>query len=388
MALRFDPQSLLAARYRDLVDNFRAAQFSHALKAAQTVYAVQRRREDEDYAMVLEIQTARRLDPANAAAARLAGDTESIRQRLIAQYLSKAWTSLGKAAQAPSAADRESWDIDAYQSFDKVLQIDPQNGTATGQMESIKNALDKAAAARVEQVNKLIAAGQFENAGDQIALLAATSRKVGGALDARVAGARYSLDYQWARSLWAPKSYVMAEDKVNDALRIFPTDEALALKRKIADLRPRWSSRLRSIRLSNRSTASSSRGTWPPRRAGSSPSPGERMTRPSWTSWIFAGRKCARTCRRCMPPPSTTTETRTSRTQSSCLRTIVQIDVDYEQAADYLDKANAEREARGAVLKASHGRPFRPSLATAAALGSLALPVTVEARPTFPGWRG
>jgi len=344
MALRFDPQSILAARYRDLVDNFRAAQFSHALKAAQAVYAVQRRREDEDYAMVLEIQTARRLEPSNAAAARLAGDTESIRQRLVAQYLSKAWTSLGKAAQATSAADRESWDIDAYQSFDKVLQIDPQNGTATGQMESIRNALDKSAAARVDQVNKLIAAGQFENAGDQIALLASTSRKVGGALDGRVAGARYSLDYQWARSLWARKSYVMAEDKVNDALRIFQTDEALALKRKIADLASQaeqqasFDSSLEQIdSLIQQGDLAAA--------AGRIESLSRRTDDQAKLDQLDVRRQKVRSYLPQMYAAAVTDYRNESfKDAIELLRTIVQIDVDYEQAADYLEKASAKEK--------------------------------------------
>ncbi len=236
MALRFDPQNLLAARYRDLVDNYRAVQLSQALKEAQSYFAKQRRAEEEDFAMCVAIQTALRLDPNNAAAAKLARDTESLRQTLIAKLLSKAWTSLGKAAQAPGAADRESADIDAYQGFDKVLLIDPRNSTATAQIASLKDSLGRAAAAHVRAVKKLIAAGQFEAARDQIAALSATSRKVDGILDVQVASARYLLDYQWARSLYLHKAYALADARVREALRIAPTDEAYALKRKIADL--------------------------------------------------------------------------------------------------------------------------------------------------------
>jgi len=201
MALRFDQQNLLAARYRDLVDNFRAAKLSRSLKEAQSYVARQRRTEEEDFALCVAIQSALRLDPGNAAAARLARDTQSIREKLTGKLMSRAWTSLGKAAQAISVANQEDADVDAYQSFDKVLLIDPQNSAAMTQLGSLKDSLDRIGQGRVSGARKMIAAGQFEAARDQMAQLAATSRKVDGILDARVAEGCYELDYQWARSL-------------------------------------------------------------------------------------------------------------------------------------------------------------------------------------------
>jgi hypothetical protein len=236
MALRYDPQNLLAARYRDLVDNFRAAQFSQALKQAQGYFAQERRAEDVNYAMLAAIQTALRLEPSDAAALRLAQQTESLRQALIAKLLAKAWTSVGKAAQAPSAADRENAEVDAWQTFDRVLLIDPHNAAATAQMASLKEALEKAAVSRAAQVHKLVLAGKFDEARDQVAGLSVLNRKVDGILEARVAAALYELDYRWARSLYAHKGYVLARQKISEALRISATDEALALKRRIADL--------------------------------------------------------------------------------------------------------------------------------------------------------
>ena len=51
MALRDDPQNILALRYRDLVDNFRSSQLSRALKEAEAYFTQQKRRDEEDYAM-------------------------------------------------------------------------------------------------------------------------------------------------------------------------------------------------------------------------------------------------------------------------------------------------------------------------------------------------
>jgi hypothetical protein len=344
MALRFDPQNLLAARYRDLVDNFRSAQVSQALKEAQSHFARERRSEDEDYAMCLAIQTARRLDPANARAARLSQDTETIRATLIAQNISKAWTSLAKAAQAASVTDRENADIDAYQSFDKVLLLDPQNPTATGQMSSLKTALDQIAAADVASVDKLVTAGQFETARDQIALIAAASRKVGGILDGRVATARYTLDYQWARSLYAHKAYMLAEEKANEALRLSQTDEAFALKRKIAELASQeeqqasFDTSLQQIdNLIDQGdlVAASARI--------------EAVTKGTGDQARLDLLDIRRQKVHSYLPQMYAAAVNDYRNEDfkdaiELLRTIVSIDVSYEQAADYLDKATAKEK--------------------------------------------
>jgi hypothetical protein len=344
MALRFDPQNLLAARYRDLVDNYRAAQLSQALKEAQSYSARQRRAEDEDFAMCVSIQTARRLDPDNAAAAKLSHDTESIRQTLVAKLLSKAWTSLGNAAQAPSASERENADIEAYQGFDKVLLIDPQNSTAAAQIASLKDTLGRAAAAHLAAVKKLIAAGQFETARDQIAALSATSRKVDGVLDGQVASARYLLDYQWARSFYLHKAYVLADARVNEAIRIAPTDEAYALKRKIADLASEeeretsFDAALQQIDdliqqgdLASASTRIEALAKSEQDSARLDQLDTRRQKVRSYLPQMYA---------------AAVTDYRNENFKDAIdlLQTVVSIDVSYEQAADYLDKATAKEK--------------------------------------------
>ena len=133
MALRYDSTNLLAARYRDLVDNFRANRLSQALHDARGYLARPRRREEDDYALCAAIQTALRIDPANATAARLARDTEGIRQRLIGLYLSRAKTAMALPSSAP-ATDHEEALVEAYRNASRVITLDPGNATASGEM--------------------------------------------------------------------------------------------------------------------------------------------------------------------------------------------------------------------------------------------------------------
>ena len=344
MALRDDPQNILALRYRDLVDNFRSSQLSRALKEAEAYFTQQKRRDEEDYAMCRDIQTARRLDPANATAARLERDTEGVRQKLIAGFLSKALMSQARAAQAASAADRENADIDAYQTYDKILSLDQGNAAAVNQTKALKEELDRLAVSRVAAVKKMLAAGQFESARDQVALLAQESRKVGGILDARVAAARYSLDYQWARSLYAHKAYVLADERVNDALRIAQTDEALALKSKIADLAAQAEQQA-SFDSSLQQVDSLIEAGDLAAASGRIEALAKRTDDPARLDLLDSRRQKVRSYLPQMYAEAVTDyRNENFKDAIELLRTIVQVDVDYEQAADYLDKATAKEK--------------------------------------------
>ncbi len=344
MALRYDPQDLLAVRYRDLVDNFRAGQFSQAMKQAQGYYAQERRSEDVNYAMLVAIQTALRLEPSSPAATRLAQQTESLRQTMIAQLLAKGLTSVGKAAQAPSATDRENADVDAWQSFDRVLLIDPKNATATAQMASLRQDLGKAAVSRAARIHTLVLAGQFDTARDQVAELSVLNRKVDGILEARVAAALYELDYRWARSLYAHRAYVLAEQRINDALRISATDEAIALKRRIADLATREERQASFDDSLQQIDDLIQQGDLAAANARI-----EAVAKTVQDAARLDQLDARRQKVRSYLPQMYAAAVNDYRNENfkdaiDLLQTIVSIDVTYEQAADYLDKATAKEK--------------------------------------------
>lgn len=234
MALRYDSSNLLAARYRDLVDNFRATRLNQALHEARGYLARPKRREEEDYALCAAIQTALRIDPGNVTAAGLARDTEGIRQRLIAQYLARAKSAMSVPSSAP-AAEHEAAVVESYRNVSRVLTLDPGNTMASGQMTSLKQELDRIAMRHADTAGRLIAAGQFEGTQEQVSQLEDLDRKLGGVMGSRAAAIRYTMDYQWARSLYARREYIQAETRVNEAISLMRTDEALSLRKKIAE---------------------------------------------------------------------------------------------------------------------------------------------------------
>jgi len=343
MALRYDPANLPAARYRDMVDNFQAARLSQALHEARTYLARPRRHEEEDYALCLAIQTALRVDPGNSTAARLARDTEGIRQGLIAQYLARAKSSLALPSTA-TAAQHETATVDAYRNFSRVLSLDPGNAAASGGMTSLRQDLDRIAARHAASANALIAAGQFAGAQEQVAQLEDIDRKLNGILGSQVTAIRYTLDYQWARSLSARKAYAQAETKVNDAVSLKRTDEALSLKKKIAE-RAAQAEQQVSLEASLQQidslidqgelVAASSRVEALARRMDDQQSldllDGRREKIRSFLPSLYE--KAVQDYR-----------SEDFKGAVDLFQTIVSIDVGYEQAADYLDKATAKEK--------------------------------------------
>jgi hypothetical protein len=344
MALRYDPDNLLAIQYRKLVDSFKATRLQAKLKEASGYLAKPKRREAEDYAICMDVQAAARLDPTNAAVVKLQRDITPLRTNLLNSYISRAKASLGKITRDTPPTAREANSIDAYQNLSKAVAIDPQNSVATEQMRSLREELAKIFSRHVDNANKLIAGGKFDEANAEIAVLSDLNKKLGGGFDSKVRSTRYSLNYQWARSFFARKDYLKADAKVSAALSITKTDEALALKKKISDI---------AGQAEQEASFDASLG--------------------DIDSLISAGELVSANARINAVAKTTSDQSKLDQLDSrrqtiaaslkdiyakavdsyrnedfkdaiELFQSIVQIDVDYEQAADYLEKAKAKQK--------------------------------------------
>ncbi len=235
VALRFDPANYRAKQYLNLVDNFKNSRLRQMLKTANALVAKQKRKEQEDFEMCIAVQTAARLDPSNPEVSKLVRDTAKVRENLIEVYLSRSKASVGKVNSSTPAATRDALYLDAFKNAGKAAQIDPQNSTAAGQLSSIRAELEKIFARHNTVTSRLIAAGQFEDAKKEIAFLSDLNRKLEGTFNTEVKSVQYSLNYQWARSYFSKKDYVQADVKAASAQSYKKTDEVEALRKRIAD---------------------------------------------------------------------------------------------------------------------------------------------------------
>ena len=137
---------------------------------------------------------------------------------------------------------------------------------------------------------------------------------------------------------------MLADERVNDALRIAQTDEALALKSKIADLAAQAEQQA-SFDSSLEQVDSLIEAGDLAAAAGRIESLARRTDDQARLDLLDVRRQKVRS----YLPQMYAEAVNDYRNESfkdaiELLRTIVQVDVDYEQAADYLDKATAKEK--------------------------------------------
>jgi hypothetical protein len=233
VALHFDPSNDQAQQYLSLIDNYKNKKVKASLAVATKTLAKQKRTDDDNYTLYVSLQTAARLDPANTSVQKMLGDTSQDRSKLVDGYLSKSRDAAGGVDAKSSDAAREKAYTDAYQYAQKAAAVDPKNAAAQGQVSSTKGALSKIVATRTASIQKLVAAGKYADARTQLTALNNLNRKTGNAFEPDTKTAAYTLNYTWARTLYGQKDYATAGVKVDAALSVSRTDEAAALKRKI-----------------------------------------------------------------------------------------------------------------------------------------------------------
>jgi hypothetical protein len=236
-ALSYDPTNTQAQQYLALIDNFKSQKLQTNLNSAAKVLAKAKRTDDDNYMLFVSLQTASRLDPADPQVQKMLGDTSQDRSKLVDAYLVKSKASMSGITDKTPDATREKQYTDAYQSAGKALDIDPKSGAAQGQLNSVKAELTKIVAVHTAAIQKLLAASKFADARTQVTALNDLNRKTSNGFDTDVRNASYSLNYTWAKTLYAQKDYSTADVRVDAALAVRRTDEASALKKQIAAVR-------------------------------------------------------------------------------------------------------------------------------------------------------
>jgi len=237
VALSYDPGNTQAQQYLTLVDNYKSQKLSANVTSATKMLAKAKRTDDDNYFLFVSLQTAARIDPADQNVKKMLGDTAQDRSKLVDSYLAKSRASLAQITDSAPDANREKLSTDALAYAKKALDVDPNSGAAKGQVSSVKTAVAKLVASRTAGIQKLIAASKFTDARAQVASLNDLNRKTANSFDSDVSAASYSLNYAWAKSLYAQKDYATAESRIDAALTVKRSDEASALKRQIAAAR-------------------------------------------------------------------------------------------------------------------------------------------------------
>ncbi len=235
VALRYDPANARARQYLALIDDYKNAQLSQNLRAASRGLQKPKRTDDENYAIFVSLQTAVRIDPGNADAQKMLNDTASVRSALVASYLTRAKAAVDAVNDKTPNAVREKQYAEAFQQAGRALAIEPRSANARDERSEARSELAKLVTYRIDRAQKLIASGSFPDARTQVNALNELNHRAENSFDAEVRRVTYSLNYRWAVNLYNRKDYTTAEVKNEAALAAMKTDEARALRRKIAD---------------------------------------------------------------------------------------------------------------------------------------------------------
>jgi hypothetical protein len=234
VALRYDPQNAKAQQYLDKVDSFKSNLVSDKLQTVDKLLAKPKRKDDENYTLIVALQTAVAIDPANSSAAKLLKDNASVQTSLVETYLAQSKEAMAKASD-PAAADnaREGFYLTAYDAAAKATVLAPANAVATKQKAAIKVELEKAYSTHAAAASKSISLSKFEDAKAELGRANALNAKLDRGHSADISAATYSLYFNWAKSLESKGSNQDALDKLDQAISAKKSDEALALKKKI-----------------------------------------------------------------------------------------------------------------------------------------------------------
>ena len=343
-ALAFDPGNTQAQQYLTLIDNFKSQKLQVNLNNATKALAKAKRTDDENYTLFVSLQTAARIEPADPAVQKMLGDTSQDRSRLVDSYLAKSKASLAGINDKTDAATREKAYTDALQSANKAMDVDPKSSAALAQVKSVKDGLAKSVAARTDAIQKLIVASKFVDARTQVGALNDLNRRSGNSFDSDVRNASYTLNYAWAKSLFAQKDYNTADVRVDAALAVRRSDEAAALKRQIAALKTKVDTSISfdaSLQDIDRLIAADELVS-AHRRIDSL----ARVTTDQAKLTTLDQRRQSITdkLKDVYDKGVQAYRDEDFKTAIEALQTVVGVQVDYEQASDYLDKAKSKQK--------------------------------------------
>jgi len=344
VALSYDPDNTQAQQYLQLVDNYKSQKLSSNVTSATKMLAKAKRTDDDNYALFVSLQTASRIDPADQNVKKMLSDTSQDRSKLVDSYIAKSKALIAQINDQTPDAAREKASMDALSYAKKALDVDPGSSAAKSQLASVKALVTKLVAARSAFISQLISASRFTDARAQVSALNDLNRRTSNSFDSDVSAASYSLNYAWAKSLYAQKDYATAESRVDAALAVKRSEEASALKRQIAAARTKsdagasFDAALADIDrlIGAGELASANRRLLAAQKATTEPA---KLTALDDRRQTIIGK-----LKDVYDQGVQAYQSEDFKTAIELLQTVVSIQVDYEQAGDYLDRAKSKQK--------------------------------------------
>ncbi len=342
-ALRYDPDNTRARQFLDLVDTYLVSRLKANVKEADRLLAKKGRTRDEDWLLAVAVQRAVRLDPQNEDVRGLQAETAALRDALVKEGIALVQSTAGKITEKTPDDTRDRLWIDAWAAAGRVLALDPRNETALAEQARTRGEIQKAFTRRLAGMRTLLDGMKFTASKAEIAEMSELSRRSAGLGDEAVRTGTYELNYRWARWLYDQKEYASADVRVKAALAVRRTSDATALAKRISDAvaatatGATFETALKDVdRLISTGELSAAQARL------------EALDRSTAESDKLQQLDARRERIRSFLPDLYARGLAAYREEDfagaiEALETVVRIDVGYEQAADYLEKARSKQ---------------------------------------------
>jgi tetratricopeptide (TPR) repeat protein len=233
-AVQADPENLKAQEYLSKTDAFKAHRFESYLKNAKRLRDKKGRTDGESFELVLSTQRAMDLDSVNGELIKLRIDTAEVRKMVIQKRVDSLDTLEKKLKASKAQSEVAKLIPQATKIISEVQLIDPGNRNAAGVQRSMDDVVLGFAKKDLEDTRNFMTVKKYANAETCLLRAEKTLSNVTKEKNPEVASLKYQLYFKWAQEFFAQKQYISADNRVNVAIAVNKSAEALDLKSKIS----------------------------------------------------------------------------------------------------------------------------------------------------------
>ncbi|HNQ96555.1 MAG TPA: hypothetical protein PKH81_00495 [Treponemataceae bacterium] len=231
--LEIDPIHPEAEAWIVKVDRFSKKSFDDNIAKAKRLRDKGKRSSAEDFAMVLAVKKAGDIKTFDKDLLFLRKDTSSVRKEQIQTRLDKLTALQTDALATTNTRTLARIGSRSLPIYEQLEAIDPGNGDAKKAMIAINTHITSLAQTDIDAAKKYLEGRHYGDAEGAILRAEKALAGTAAASSEEITTIKYQIYYRWASALYLLNKWNLSNDKVNRALAIKRTNEAVALKAKL-----------------------------------------------------------------------------------------------------------------------------------------------------------
>jgi hypothetical protein len=233
VALDYDPSNTRARAALDALDQHTQMRMQEKIEQFRNLENMPRRTERENYHLALLAQQCHLMGPENPEALRIKNKTSDLCSHLVAKYRQRMDTALSSVTRHTSPEEKEYAYLRVMENVNKTLSLEPDNEYALSKQRYVLRTLENRFEHRAARAREMIEDRRYMNARAEINHVSNLNASLGGDRQQELDALRYQLSYNWSRYLYEREFFAQARERVDSALQVTSSEEALELKEHI-----------------------------------------------------------------------------------------------------------------------------------------------------------